>query len=429
MLNPSSYMFCTILSNAPLKDFWEKSRQFNKSDSIWLERKEFQDKLLADKKFIELAGERTFLQHIVKAESDRRSSKIDSDTFDLLKIKKESGRYITIWNFIGQILANSISIIKDTRPTTEFLADSIHKWRDQHEVEYQNLKDDFTSVFPNTTFHLQKNPKNNHTTILISEKERSFPLENSASGYFAGLYLLFTIYGEKENTLFFDEPETHFHPTKLEVISNKLSELATSGSNQMTIITHSPSLLDFSVLQNDLFNVVYMKRDSNFSSVHQPKQGFVPKIKPYHFEPSVFFERGVIVVEGPSDEYTIKAISDSYSQLLKKSSIGIVNAGGKGQVEPYVSLLKQYGVPHVAMVDSDYSDKSDGIIKLEQDLEHELEKLGWNRKTHENGGKEKIHAENAYNFIIQLLKDDSKKIEFEKSPLWQVIQTILKVSL
>lgn len=172
-----------------------------------------------------------------------------------------------------------------------------------------------------------------------------------------------------------------------------------------------------------------MKRDSNFSSVHQPKQGFVPKIKPYHFEPSVFFERGVIVVEGPSDEYTIKAISDSYSQLLKKSSIGIVNAGGKGQVEPYVSLLKQYGVPHVAMVDSDYSDKSDGIIKLEQDLEHELEKLGWNRKTHENGGKEKIHAENAYNFIIQLLKDDSKKIEFEKSPLWQVIQTILKVSL
>lgn len=417
-----------FFSNISLKEeVWEKRRRFDESDGVSFNKIEFQDKLLSGIKFIDLAGEQTYLVHEVKADlTSRRESKIDSDVFDFLGVQKDHGTYITIWYFISKILQNNISIIKDTRPTIEYLANAIHKWRDENEAEYQNLKKDFGSLFPNTTFHLQKTDSPKRTTILISENEKNISLENSASGYFAGLYLLFTIYGEKETTLFFDEPETHFHPSKLMVLSNKLSELATSDSNQMTIITHSPTLLDFSVLQNDSFNVIYMKRDTNFSSVYQPEKGFTPKITPHHFDPIIFFELGCIIVEGPSDEYTIKAISDSYSQLLKKSSIGLVNAGGRDQVEPFVSLLKAYGVPYVAMVDSDYSGSSDGIIKLEQDLEYEFEKLGWNRKIHENGEKEKIRAEKAYSFMIELLKDNAKKIEFEKSPLWQVIQTIIK---
>ena len=264
------------------------------------------------------------------------------------------------------------------------------------------------------------------TTILISEKDRHFQLENSASGYFAGLYLLFTIYGQKEHTLFFDEPETHFHPSKLSVLSDKLSELSSSDRNQMTIITHSPILLDFSMLRRDFVKVIYLKRNTDVTEIFQPNAKFIPKMKSYHFDSRVFFERGCIIVEGPSDEYTIKAISDSYDQLLKKSSIALVNAGGKDQVEPFIVLLKEYGIPYVAMVDSDYAGMSEGVIKLELDLEQEFEKLGWERKIHDNGGKEKIRAEKAYSFIIDYLKSQPNKIKFEKSALWQVIQTITK---
>jgi len=413
------------LSNISLTELWEKGRSLDGNPSFSFTNKDFQDTILS-RKFVDLAGDNAYFKHEVKADlTQRPNSKIDSDVFEFLDVKKELGTFITIWYFLSKILQNNIVIVKDTRPTIEYLADGIHKWRDENEAEYQNLKNDFRSLFSNTTFHLQKTDSPKRTTILISENGKNISLENSASGYFAGLYLLFTIYGEKETTLFFDEPETHFHPTKLMVVSNKLSELAATDRNQLTIITHSPSLLDFSMFQNETFNVIYMKREKDVSKVYQPHEEFVPKIISHHFDPSVFFERGCIIVEGPSDEYAMKAISDSYEQLLKKNSIALVNAGGRDQVEPFVKLLKEYGIPYVAMVDSDYNGFSEGVIKLDFDLESEFEKLGWKRKIDKNG-KEKIRAEKAYSFIINYLKDESKKPEFEKSSFWRVIQSIIQ---
>lgn len=412
------------LTHISLDELFKNGRQLDPTHFSFL-NKDFQADLLSGRKFIDMAGDTTYLSHEVKAQIENSTaSKIYSDVFNFLGVKKEYGAYIMIWQFFNKILHNSISIVKDTRPTIQELADAIHKWRDQHELEYQKLVNDFTSLFPNTTFYLLKNT--NSTNIQINEHKKNFSLENSASGYFAGLYLLFTIYGKKENTLFFDEPETHFHPSKLMVLSNKLLELSSKDRNQISIITHSPVLLDFSMFQNNSCNVIYINRKNNNSEVYQPKSGFIPNVNSHHFDPSVFFESGCIIVEGPSDEYAIKGISDSYNQLLKKSSIALVNAGGKNQVEPFVLLLKEYGIPYVAMVDSDYSGFSDNVIKLERDLEFEFEKIGWNRKIHENGGKEKIRAEKAYDFMIDYLKDDSNKSKFEElSIFWQIIKKII----
>lgn len=389
----------------------------------------FQDMLLSGNPINEILESDEFLiKRNVQADlSTKPDSKFDSDFFDFLKINKTSGKFITIWYFISKLFHNTLDIIKETRPTIEWLSESIHSWRDTHEPLYNQLRTDFTSLFPNTSFRLHKTKDPNKITLLISENGKEIPLENSASGYFAGLYLLFTIYGEKHHSIFFDEPETHFHPTKLLELVDKLKNLASEYDNQLTLITHSPMLLDFSMLQNELFKTIYLRKKNTTSYVYLQNEKTKHKIKPYHFDSRVFFEKACIIVEGPSDEYALKAISNSYDQILKKHSIALVNAGGKDQVEPYIQLLKTYGIRYVALVDHDYDGIKDEVIILEKELEDELEKLGWDRKIDNKGNKEKIRAEKAYQFLIKYLDNESNKQEFQKTDLWKAISKVIEI--
>ena len=61
------------------------------------------------------------------------------------------------------------------------------------------------------------------------------------------------------------------------------------------------------------------------------------------------------------------------------------------------------------MVDSDYDKNMEGVIKLESDLEGELEKWGWKRIRDNNARITKISSHEAYDFMCNRI--DNAKIE------------------
>lgn len=101
---------------------------------------------------------------------------------------------------------------------------------------------------------------------------------------------------------------------------------------------------------------------------------------------------------------------------LTKKDIVIVNAHNWNKIDPYIDLLDQFGIPSVALADKQYSGAKSNVIKLKNDLEYELENLGWQREHNE-----KIKPEEAYSITMNLLPNCDKK-KLMDSDLWKVIE-------
>jgi len=307
-------------------------------------------------------------------------------------------------------------LVSEIRPHPKELAKLIYNFRDHNEEEYNKLKKRFTLIY-NSTFILKKSKDDQLIQLLISENKKEFPLENSSSGYYAGIYLLYMIQNKENNVIFLDEPESHFHPTKLYQLGEIFSDLTKEGTNQIFMITHSPMLLNYSMLSNKNVSIAYFRKKGRSTMAKTSSDEFVPQMKSYHFDSQVFFENVALLVEGPSDEYVMKAISEAYDGIFRKHNVVLVNTGGKDQMEFFIKLLIEYNIPYEAMADSDYSGISDNVTILDQDLEAEVEKLGWNRRP-----DEKLKPEKGFEFIIKLHNEDKSKIE--ESVFWQIIEKL-----
>ena len=244
------------------------------------------------------------------------------------------------------------------------------------------------------------------------------------------------LYGRDGQSLFFDEPETHLHPNQARLLAEYIGSYGKDEDssddmephsrfrhwlyrkNQITIITHAPALVNHALLSDTSKRLFYVKKKKSASIVCAPSKTFCMNIKAGHFRSSVFFEKCTILVEGPSDEYAMKGLSDRKGGLLEKNSIALVNVGTKTHIPHYISLLQEYKIPYIAMVDSDYDKNMEGVIKLEPDLERELEKHGWER-IRDNGARiTKIPSYEAYDFMYNQI--DNAKIE--KCMLNQIMQ-------
>jgi predicted ATPase len=342
------------------------------------------------------------------------------DVLEFLNLKENSSHFITLTYFISQMLRQRITIIRELRPSPTELAKLLFELKDKKERTYIQLLKDFGEVFNKISFEVRPvENKENERQIWMRENEKEFLIEETASGHYAGLFLLYNILGKSEHFIIFDEPETHFHPSRIIELGKRLMKISENNDNQIMIITHSPLLLDFSIFSNKFNQIIYVKKQNHVSKAISGPCDYNPKIISHHFKPEIFFEKCSVLVEGPSDEYTIKAISDANDNVLKKESIALVNTGGKDQLGPYIELHKIYGIPYVGMADNDYKDDRSDVIIMCEELEDEIERLGWKRKRDKNGGKEKISAEQAYEFIFDLATSDKNKLE--QSKLWKVV--------
>jgi len=305
---------------------------------------------------------------------------------------------------------------------------TMFKMKNKKEADYEAMKKSFLDIFPGVQLEI-RDTDDQRKRILVRENGRSLSLESSSSGYFKTLYVLYQMHDKKDRSMFFDELETHLHPSQIKRMARHIDFYGTDGhdtvfsqdnggeplqENQTTIITHSPALVTHSLLSDPSRRLFYIKRENGHSTAHTAPSDFRMGVKAGLFNPNIFFDRCVVLVEGPSDEYAMRGLSDRCDDILGKNGITLVNVGGERNISPYMRLLVGYGITCVAMVDSDCSVDGDYVVKLESDLEAEARSYGYQA----DANQAKMTAETAYEFMNKAA--DEQKLK--DGALYKVLQ-------
>ena len=218
----------------------------------------------------------------------------------------------------------------------------------QHEVEYTNID-------------LDMHPKGSQERQIKSLLER---LDLAYAGERRGLgssNLLFialelTLLENGFNFLIIEEPEAHLHPQRQLKLANSMQELSKNGA-QIILTTHSPNLASkFNidsltiVKEGDVFP---LKDTTNLS---KEDKDFLKRFLDVT-KANLFFARGLLLVEGESEELLLPTIARLLGKDLTDNGISIVKVGSKAALR-YAKVFqrndgKKLGIPVAILTDRD----------------------------------------------------------------------------
>lgn len=193
-----------------------------------------------------------------------------------------------------------------------------------------------------------------------------------------------------------EEPENYLHPHSVRELHATVDELA-GGGDFIILTTHSPKLANLS----ELNNIRRVERSHKGSKIKQPGDGIserdiqvletieTPATK------EIFFSRAVIICEGPSDRDVLQIVNELLRdarediRAFDAKGISVVNARSKNNVPKYLMVAEEFGIPSVAVLDTDDTrtddpsgvdweginecrELSDRFIMLKDDLEYSL---------------------------------------------------------
>lgn len=360
---------------------------------------------------------------------------INIDASKMKRHKRELVEYIDIpphqtefslQHLISKIIRNSFLRSNEMHPASSRLTADLHRLKNSSESAYNHLQESFTNIFPDTEVKVeQKDPgKDKSQAIWITERGKTFEIDNSASGYLEAIHILYAILDRTQRTIFLDEPEVHFHPAKIRQISQMLSSLTKESGNQITVITHSPKFLDHGLLDPDSQSMLTMVTQvDGESSVASPTSSGI-RLKPHMFMPDVFFANAAFLVEGAKDEFVIKAISDAFDGIFNKHEIILVNCGGFGGIKLHTDLLDAYSIKYYGLADKEY-ERNDAITVLDDDLEDELRKIKTAPFQVGDHQPKKPDVEVYYSYITGLLETKEGFEELEQTKIWASIEDVM----
>ena len=286
------------------------------------------------------------IKHILQLVQTQPPQSYISSIFRYVGIKGSATTQISISFLLTSFFKKGISLVEEIHPSIKDMATKLFDMKNSKEMDYEKMKSIFSEIFPNVKFEIRRDSDQN-IHIIIHEHEKEFPIEQSSSGYFEIMYILYQLYGRDGQSMFFDEPETHLHPSQARLLAEYIGSYGKDEDssddrephsrsrhwiyrkNQITIITHAPALVNHALLSDTSKRLFYVKKKKSASMVCAPSKTFCMDIKAGHFRSSVFFEKCTILVEGPSDEYAMKGLSDRKGGLLEKNSIALVNVGNQ----------------------------------------------------------------------------------------------------
>lgn len=167
----------------------------------------------------------------------------------------------------------------------------------------------------------------------------------------------------REGIFAIDEPEAHLYPHSQRALFRELMQL--SRMRQVWVATHSPSLLEWinprqicMVRKNVEGKSICIQLAPSFPEAH---------ISSYEKHLDVgkadaFFAKAVLLVEGQTEQGLLPALGVEYSHSasyydLDRIGISVINAGGKNNIKAMIKLLDNFGIPSVAVIDFDATDK------------------------------------------------------------------------
>lgn len=137
--------------------------------------------------------------------------------------------------------------------------------------------------------------------------------------------------GSFSSFLLIEEPEAHIHAQRQLRLMQSLEEEVSEGNHQIIITTHSPLLASAVKLEN----ITIINKHTAFSLAKKET-----KLSPddYLFleryldatKANLFFAKGVVIVEGPSEELLLPTISRIIDKDFSKHGISLVNSRGIG---------------------------------------------------------------------------------------------------
>jgi len=167
-----------------------------------------------------------------------------------------------------------------------------------------------------------------------------------------------------------EEPEAHLHPLAQRWLSKNVSDIAKSGV-QIIITTHSPEFLDIENLEG--FTKAY--KEENVTKVIQhnaetfagkcvelganaaqtTKDTILPfyKVNTFYDQLKGFFARKIILVEGPTEVFSLPNYFANHGIDLIKSGVEIIDCRGKTQIARNYRLFTSYGYECFCLFDAD----------------------------------------------------------------------------
>ena len=160
--------------------------------------------------------------------------------------------------------------------------------------------------------------------------------------------------------LLFEEPELFLHPHGRRHLYRLLCDLSENGT-QVIYTTHSQDFVDLAKIESvqlvsrnvDEGTIVQGTSTQNVSSKQKQRRRLVREFSAPRNE--IFFANSVILVEGPTEQATIRFLAPMMSPSLDLDFLNcsVIEVGGKDQLPLYIKMVHALGKKLLVIYDSD----------------------------------------------------------------------------
>ena len=169
-----------------------------------------------------------------------------------------------------------------------------------------------------------------------------------------------------------EEPEAHLHPLAQRWLAKNINNIAKSGV-QVVITTHSPEFLDIENLEGFVkaYKEGVVTKVTQYSAedfVEEcvalgadrqkiSKDNILPfyKTNTFYDQLKGFFARKIILVEGPTEVFSLPNYFSNHQVELIKNGVEIIDCRGKSQIARNYRLFKSFGYECFCLFDADDS--------------------------------------------------------------------------
>ncbi|MFC5873191.1 putative ATP-dependent endonuclease of the OLD family [Chryseobacterium arachidis] len=181
-----------------------------------------------------------------------------------------------------------------------------------------------------------------------------------------------------------EEPEAHLHPTLQRLIYR---EVLHTSNTSVIFTSHSTHLASITPLEY----IVHIRKADFYSKAYSTNRLSLSEGEKNDIERyidakrgEIYFGKGIILVEGITEEYIIPAAAELMDEPLDNHGIVVCNINSTN-FKPYIQLLQALDIPWVVCTDGDYYEVhefEDEGVKVSKRVNHIMEtegskKFGW----------------------------------------------------
>lgn len=199
----------------------------------------------------------------------------------------------------------------------------------------------------------------NYTFILYKDDEELSPAMFS-SGEREIVHFLLAMFAlnVKQGVILVDEPELHLHPRWQQIFLGLFRDLALERQCQFVITTHSPVFVTPDTI-NSITRVFRPKAAGTsriaLRDVQLPQSRSLVRMINSQNNERLFFADKVVLVEGIVDRLVVASLLDiAAAHFHSAEAIEIVEVGGKGNFDDYLTILRGLLTPAFLIADRDY---------------------------------------------------------------------------